>query len=263
MLYISSKDNQKLKMLIKLKQKKHRDQFGNFVLEGFKSVELAMENGRTIDSIFMSTTYYRDNLKKYKELAGVASERIYIVEDRLLKASFDTVSPQGIMALCSIEDFTFDKIDYEKAYRVVMLDRVQDPGNLGTIIRTADAAGYDMVVCTRGCADVYSPKAVRATMGSVLNIDILREVNGEEFIAYVKNLGYKIISSSLEGSLNYKDVSVTDKSVLVFGNEGSGIDKTILNESDHLVKIPIYGKAESLNVSVAAGILLYHFSPDY
>jgi TrmH family RNA methyltransferase len=140
---------------------------------------------------------------------------------------------------------------------------VQDPGNLGTIARTADAAGYDLLVLSKGCADIYSPKAVRSTMGSILNIKIITNVDSKDFIEFIKNKGYELISSSLEGSSNYKSVQLQGKSAIVFGNEGSGIENSILDASDHLVKIPIYGKAESLNVSVAAGILLYHFSPDY
>jgi TrmH family RNA methyltransferase len=263
MILITSKENHKLKLLIKLKQKKYREKHGIFMLEGIRSVEQAIDNSMPIESIFVSASFEHENSKMCHDIAKKASCEIYSVEDSILKTVFDTVTPQGIIALAKIENVDYTSIDYEQIHRIVFLDRVQDPGNLGTIARTADAAGYDLLVLSKGCADIYSPKAVRSTMGSILNIKIITNVDSKDFIEFIKNKGYELISSSLEGSSNYKSVQLQGKSAIVFGNEGSGIENSILDASDHLVKIPIYGKAESLNVSVAAGILLYHFSPDY
>ena len=140
---------------------------------------------------------------------------------------------------------------------ILILDKIQDPGNLGTILRTADAAGISTVICTKGTTDIYSPKVVRSAMGSLMHLKILF-IDDYESLNILKKNGYKIISSSLENALDYNVLStIQSKIAIVLGNEANGIDNKLLNLSDLKVKIPLYGAAESLNVGIAGGILMY------
>ena len=161
------------------------------------------------------------------------------------------MTPQGIAAVISVKEPKREKLT--QAQRVVYLDRVQDPGNFGTIIRTADAFGFDAVILSKECADLYSPKVIRSAMGSVFHLEIYRDFSVED----LKGLGKKIYSSSLEASSMPESIELP--AVLVIGNEGQGISDEIKGVTDEFVKIPMAGNAESLNASIAAGILLYEF----
>src|SRR5690625_734014 len=139
----------------------------------------------------------------------------------------------------------------------VLVDSIQDPGNLGTIIRTADAAGFTKVVLGNGTVDMYNDKVIRASQGSIFHIPVVSKDLREE-ITILQSKNILVLASALEHAISYESVQVTGKSALIVGNEGSGIKKELLEVADKIVKIPIYGKAESLNVSVAAGILMYY-----
>ncbi|MBF7097093.1 TrmH family RNA methyltransferase [Alkalibacter mobilis] len=259
MTIITSRTNPKIKKLHKLKQKKYRDSLGEFIIEGTRSIEIALTENQEIESIFVDSEY-QFKLHDWLVESGLANHGNFnLVEGKLLKEVFDTVAPQGILAVVKYKKLNLDELMSLTTPKVILLDRIQDPGNLGTIIRTADAAGYDTILCTKGCADLYNPKTVRATMGSILNVKIYDDLNQSDVIDFLKINGYTIISSTLEGGMDYTDIQKPVRFAVVFGNEGSGIDPQILKNSDLKVKIPILGKAESLNVSVAAGILIYYF----
>lgn len=138
---------------------------------------------------------------------------------------------------------------------IVVLDRIQDPGNMGTIIRTADAAGAQSIILLKGCVDIYNPKVIRSTMGSIFDMNIVNCV--DEDLDIIKNKGFNIVSSYLNTNNYYNSVDYGEKVALIIGNEGNGIKDEIIDKSDILVKIPIYGKAESLNAAMASGILMY------
>nr|WP_246542850.1 RNA methyltransferase [Fusibacter paucivorans] len=141
---------------------------------------------------------------------------------------------------------------------VVYLDRIQDPGNLGTIIRTADAAGVDAIVLNRGCVDVFNSKVLRSTAGSILNVRLIHADSDDAAISALRQKQFKMIVTDLQSDFDYNDNrAYREKNCLVIGNEGSGVSEKIKAEADVRISIPIYGKAESLNASIAAGILIY------
>lgn len=238
---ITSLDNKLVKKITSLSQKKYRDEAGEFFIEGIKTVEEAIKHNQEITNIL-----YCPEMIDYKlevPALKVSKEIIYKISD--------TLTPQGIIAVCKIPQYKI-----ERKNKLVYLDRVQDPGNVGTIIRTADAFGFDGVMLSKGCADVYSPKVVRSTMGSLFHISIYQDVTVEK----VKTLGNKIYSAVLDTNNFINDTEITTPFILVIGNEGSGISSEVRHISDEFIKINMAGNAESLNASIAAGILMYEFS---
>ena len=186
----------------------------------------------------------------------IPCETVYVSESIMEKIS-DTKTPQGIMAEVETVECALEEILNQKTGLIFFCDRVSDPGNLGTIIRTADAAGFDGVILNRGCADLYNPKTVRSTMASVFNIKIHITQNDEDTITILKNNGYTVFGSSLQSSQCVFEAPFESKSAIIVGNESGGIDKHILTMCDKYVKIPMLGKAESLNVGAASAVLMY------
>jgi len=238
---ITSLDNKAVKLAASLQKKKYRDLHGKFLIEGMKLIKEALAFGYEFEAVF----YVPDKVDYDLELPA------YEVSYEILCKITDTVTPQGIAAVVSVKEPKREKL--MQAQRVVYLDRVQDPGNVGTIIRTADAFGFDAVILSKECADLYSPKVIRSAMGSVFHLEIYRDFSVEE----LKALEKKIYSSSLEASSMPESIELP--AVLVIGNEGQGISDEIKVATDEFVKIPMVGNAESLNASIAAGILLYEF----
>ena len=238
---ITSLDNQYVKRVTSLHKKKYRDEYKEFFIEGIKTIEEAIKYNKIIKNIFYCPDMINYNLE------FPANE----VTKEVISKMADTSTPQGIIAICSIP-----KYELKNKQKLIYLDRVQDPGNVGTIIRTADAFGFDGILLSKGCADVYSPKVVRATMGSLFHIPIIQDVDIKE----IKNLNSKIYSSSLETTNFLNEISIDEPFILVIGNEGQGISEEIKSITDEFVKINMMGNAESLNASIAAGILMYEFS---
>ncbi len=238
---ITSLDNQLVKKITSLHQKKYRDQYNEFFIEGVKLIKEALEYKIDINCVLYSS----ENLD-YK--FGVST---YKVTKEIMAKITDTSTPQGIVAVCKIP-----KYEIIKKEKLIYLDRVQDPGNVGTIIRTADAFGFDGVLLSKGCADIYSPKVVRSTMGSLFHLPICQDVS----LDTLKSLNNKIYSSTLDTNTFINDIKVQPPFVLVIGNEGQGISNEVKNITDEFVKINMVGNAESLNASIAAGILMYEFS---
>lgn len=243
-LEITSLENNQVKKITSLNRKKYRDEYKLFFVEGMKSVKEAINFNWNIESIVYSPEMVNYDLD---------IEGIKVSKEILCKIS-DTVTPQGIIAVCKIKDNEIDILKGKK--RILFLDKVQDPGNVGTIIRTADAFSFDGIILSKECADPYSPKVVRSTMGSIFHIPIVRDVNVEE----LKKLDMKIYSSSLEASQNIKDIELEENAILVIGNEGNGISDETKKLTDEFIKIEMPGNAESLNASIAAGILMYEFT---
>lgn len=241
---ITSTQNAQVKQWQKLKRKKERTKSNTFLVEGFHLVEEAIKAGWTIDQLI---------LREESEHPGWASEMDSIrVSDHVFKSITETETPQGIAAVVQMQDKKLKRHN-----RILLLDAVQDPGNLGTIIRTADAAGYDAVYVGEGSADRYNDKVIRATQGSIFHLPVLT-ADLALLLPELQENGYAVWAAALEGAVDYRDLTAPKKTALLVGNEGAGIDKRLIAQSDMAVKIPIFGQAESLNVSIATGILLYH-----
>ena len=243
-MLITSVKNEKVKEWRKLKQKKERDRQGCFLIEGTHLVEEAYASEWEIIEIIYEANYpVPDWAREYN---------CYDVSDNVFLAITETKTPQGIAAVVRKKEIS--SIQGEK---LLFVDRIQDPGNVGTMIRTADAAGFDGVILGKGTVDLYNDKVIRATQGSLFHLSIM-EGDLLTYITDLKASSFEIWSTSLDEAEYYQDVKVPSKLALVLGNEGAGVSPEIIEASTHNVKIPIYGKAESLNVSIAAGILMYH-----
>ena len=244
MKYIESVKNPAVKAWKKLITKKERDRSGRFLLEGYHLVEEALKEGLVLEIII------NQEIDKQQPIKIEGTEVVYVTNE-VMKAICDTETPQGIAAVCEKPAVSLDKV---KAKQLLLLDRVQDPGNLGTLIRTADAAGMDAVILGEGCADPYNPKVVRSTQGSLFHLPLIKT----DLALFLDTLNMPIFGTSLEGGVPFETVEKSDAFALLVGNEGQGVAPELLQKTTKNLYIPIYGKCESLNVGVAAGILMYY-----
>lgn len=177
---------------------------------------------------------------------------VYLVSENIFKDLCETVTPQGILAVVKNR-----KVDFQnKEGFYILVDRVQDPGNMGTIIRTAHASGALGIITTKGTVDIYNDKTLRSTMGSIFNIPIIEDID-LKLLNNLKSMGFKLIVSSLDTDNNFYDIDLKTKAIIAVGNEGNGISNEISRLGDEKVKIPMPGGAESLNVAVSAAIMMY------
>ena len=254
---IQSNQNNTIKEIKALHLKKNRDAQSLYFVEGIRFVSDAIENKQDIVKVVISDKL--ESLNGGKDLidrvTALCSE-CFLVSEKLFKEISDTQTPQGILAVLKKREFEFESV-IEYGSSVVILDGLQDPGNVGTIIRTADAAAVSAVILTKGCVDLYSPKVLRSTMGSIFHMPILEGISIKATIGLLKKSGYKVIASHLNGQNNYYEEDLTGKSAIIVGNEANGISYETVETADSLVKIPMPGRAESLNASVAASIMIY------
>jgi RNA methyltransferase, TrmH family len=242
--YIESVKNPKVKAWKKLLTKKERDQSGHYLIEGFHLVEEALK-----EQIVLEVIVNQDiEMPVHLNLDG--TEVVYVNED-VMRAICDTETPQGVAAVC---EKRIDSMENVKMEKLLLLDRVQDPGNLGTLIRTADAAGMDAIILGEGCADPYNPKVVRATQGSLFHLPIVKR----NLATFMDEIDIPLYGTALENAIAFKAVEPSETFALLVGNEGQGVSEELLGKTTKNLYIPIYGKSESLNVSIAAGILMYY-----
>lgn len=257
---IKSQNNNLIKLIKSLKSKKNRQKNNMFIIEGVRFLEFVVENNVPIIEICFSNELYKTSGgEELLDRAYKMGLKISEIDTKIFSSITDTKNTQGVIALVELEDMRFN-IDEYRDKLILILDRIQDPGNLGTIIRTADAAGVDLVVLSKGTVDPYNEKVLRSTMGSIFTVPILIEDDITGLIHYLKDNNYSIISSYLQTEDRYDQIDYRGPVAIVIGNEANGVSEEIIKLSDKYAKIPIWGKAESLNVGVAAGILMYHAS---
>ena len=246
MTIITSKANSVVKNAKKLHQKKYRK--SAYLIEGWHLFEEAVQAGVTIEKIFALESY-RDQLVAFPQT-------IWVSEEILLDLA-DTQTPQGIVAVIQKEEVGLP--DFHQG-KYLFLEDVQDPGNVGTMIRTADAAGFTGVIVSDKSADIYSLKTLRSMQGSHFHLPIYR-MPLATFVEEAKKSNLPILATTLSReSKDYRELSSLENFVLVMGNEGQGISSVMAESADQLVHIGMKGRAESLNVAVAAGILMFYFS---
>lgn len=235
------------KKLRKLIQKKYREESRLFVVEGMRAVTDAMQSN-ALNEVLVT--------EKYLSLHSLPQTDIpvYLVEDKLLCDLCDTRTPQGIAGIAS---FVHHENYPKKAGFYLFLDDLSDPGNLGTILRTADAVACDGVILTADTVELYNPKVVRATMGSLFHLPIYCVSDKKEALLNLKKIGCPVIASALDGAVDFKEANIDGNCIVVVGNEAHGVSDTVLALADKRVKIPMPGNAESLNAGVAAALLLY------
>lgn len=252
---IESKDNNKVKLLTSLKTKKGRQKSGLMLVEGLRAVKQLLDNNFELELIAFDKSALIESVE-YNSILKLNIEKSIIIKKEIFENISDTVNSQGIIAVGKIPSYSVEKFFESKPKRVLLLDKIQDPGNAGTIIRTADSAGFSGILYLKGTVDLFSPKVCRSAMGSNIYVPIL-EISIDELI-YQKDKGYKIYSTALdEGAKHYNKIVYGENSIIALGNEANGIEKPILEISDEKIYIPIYGRAESLNVAIAGAIVMY------
>ncbi|NLW22668.1 MAG: RNA methyltransferase [Tissierellia bacterium] len=257
MVDITSPSNPIIKEIKSLYRKKGRWDKKLFIVEGVKMVKECIDNSYPLKYIIYSQDLF--NIDGGKELFDSISslQNLKCVPAKLFREISEMGTPQGILAIAKFRVNTMNDINKEDNPFLLLLDGVQDPGNMGTIIRTADAFGIDGVVITKGCVDVYNPKVVRATMGSIFRVPIYHEEDGIKLIKEFKKNKIKTYSTSLKGEKYIQNVDFKEGGLLIIGNESKGVSETLESIADDLIKIPMAGGAESLNVAVASSIIMY------
>ncbi len=258
---ISSLENQTLKDILKLKNKKYRYKENTYLIEGYRLVMDALKHRAPVAQILVSDVFdLSDSGKAFKKVFSSCESLIdyIILPEKIFDKLADTETPQGVLAAVRIKEYNFTNLMKEFKHKpfIITLDCVQDPGNLGTILRTAEAAGVDFAIIIKGTTDPYSEKAVRASMGATFTLPIVQLESSAE-LQKLEEYQVTHYVSSLQNASSYSELSYDGGTNLIIGNEGFGVSEEIKNISHHTIKIPIYGKMESLNASVAAGILLY------
>nr|WP_163249629.1 RNA methyltransferase [Clostridium niameyense] len=250
---ISSKDNLIIKETRKLKEKKYRSEKKKFLVEGFRFVEEAIKSKSNIDSIYIEENSLNKLQNLYEKYKINKAIKTYVVTNNVLKTMSNTKTPQGILAV--VNYMNLENVNYNNGF-YILVDKVQDPGNMGTIIRTAHAANALGVITTKGTVDIYNEKTLRSTMGSIFYIPIIED-NSLEVIKGLRESGFKLLTSSLDTKHNFYNVDMTENMIICVGNEGNGVSSDLMQLSDLKVKIPMPGGAESLNVSVACSIMTF------
>ena len=244
-MVITSKDNEIIKKVRKLKDKKYRKD--KFLVEGMKMLKEAIEEKVDISLIILKEGTKLDiDISEYKNIE---------VSEKIFNTLTDVVTPQGVLAV--VNKNANSNIDYTANY-IMALDGIQDPGNIGTIIRTLDSANLKQLIVSKNTVDCYSPKVIRSTMGAIYRVNIIEVDNLEKTLKEIKKKEFKIVTTSLQTEKSIYDITY-DRKVVVIGNEANGVSKEVINISDYKVKIPMLGKTESLNASIAAGIMIYEY----
>jgi TrmH family RNA methyltransferase len=248
----------KVRGVAKLTKKDARSSTGLFLLEGPQGLKEALARPKLIVELYAT----EEAVDRYAELfdrARAARIEVQLVTEPVLKALTDTTTPQGVVAVCEQLDVSLDDIIAAKPKLIALLANIRDPGNAGTVLRAADASGADAVLFSANSVDVYNPKVVRSTTGSVFHLPFAVDVDIEEVITKLKAAGLQVFAANGGGDTipSLGDETLAKPTVWVFGNEAWGFEPETLELVDREVAVPIYGAAESLNLATAASICLY------
>lgn len=250
---LESSNNKLVKRLLSYAQKKYRDEDSVFIVEGQRFVEEITNGWEVLCYGFREDCAHGDLWDKV-----FLSKHCHVFSTAIFQRIAQTKSPQGVFALCRQKKWELANIFCKnKAGFYILLEGLNDPGNLGTIIRTADAGGADGILLSKGSVELYNPKVLRATMGSLFHLPIIENIDLKESILMLKSQGVMILAGHLEGQVLPYDIDMRQSVAILIGNEANGLSIETSALCDKLVKIPMIGKAESLNASMAAGILIY------
>ncbi len=251
---ITSTSNSQVKQVVALTKKaKARRESGLFLVEGEKMFsELPRER---LDRVYVSESFLRQQGEGAEAL--LAGSRHEIVTDEVMRVMSDTQTPQGILALCRQFSYRLSDILGKEQMHLAILETIQDPGNLGTILRAGEGAGVTGVIMNRTTADIYNPKVIRSTMGSIYRVPFFYTDDLEETIKQVKEAGVRLFAAHLKGERSYDEEDYTGNTGFLIGNEANGLSSETADAADCYIKIPMLGQVESLNAAVAASILMY------
>ena len=248
-LVITSRENKIFKLAMMLKQSRGRSEKEMFLIEGMRSVCDAIKKGARLYAVI---------IKEKSTFDFEVDCPIYSLAPKLFGEVAETVTPQGIIAICYMKKDKKEDISKGEKNAVVMCEKLQDPGNIGTIIRTAHACDCGGVVLSKGCCDLYNPKIIRATMSGIFSIPVVHGADSKETIEYFRAQGYKIVAGALSpDAVDLYSADLTGKVLIIIGNEGNGVEEETLSLCDSVLKIPMRSDAESLNAAVAGAIMIY------
>ena len=251
MKVIISQDNKYIKLASSLKHRKYRDAEGMFLVEGRRAAKEALERPDLVQAVF-----WDESLSEDDPLYAVAASfpECFVLDSRLMKHVCSTETPQGIAAIVKKPAWAWDAM-LTPGGILILLDRISDPGNLGSMLRTCWAFGVGGVLMTRGCVDPFSPKVVRSTMGAILNVPVFTNIS-EEQLDVLNQRGYRFMSTDILGSVKYSAVKYGHQSVIIFGSEAQGVSIDLKKRCDLFINIPMNPRVDSLNVAAACAIII-------
>ncbi len=259
LIRVESNDNSRLKLVRKLQTRKGRSSEGKFVAEGINLVREIIARRLPTDFVIVADDFL-DSLDDDfgYQFSGSPENQVYAVPANIFNKLTDADYGVGILAVVDMMPDEASVIDeIPQSSNVLILDRIQDPGNMGTMIRTAVAAGYAMILAVKGTADIYSPKVLRATAGMIFDMPIAYVQDGTEAAGLVRASGRKLVVTDPSGGKPYYEENLRTGIALVIGNEGNGISEELMSLADVRVTLPMKGRIESLNAAVSASILMY------
>ena len=256
MQIISSKENQFIKHIKKLKDKKYRDINNEYLIEGIKLIKEAIQEKAKIKQIVICDECEKIEAISKDFMYEIAKHECIYVTKKLFETLTNVVEPQGILAIIGKSD-PKQKINYNEDI-IVALDDIQDPGNLGTILRTVDSIGLTQIIISKGTADVFNPKVIRSSMGAIFRVKVIESEDLKQTLLEIKKHKFELLVTSLQTKKSVYDIKYKKK-IIVIGNEANGVSKEIQELSDYKIKIPMLGKTESINASVEAGAILYEY----
>ncbi len=250
---ITSKNNNTLKYFMSLKEKNTREHLGLFLLEGRRAVSEAIE-AKAVKHLIMTEAFLKS--KEARVIIG-NSITTTILSEQMFQRISETKTPQGIAAICKIKKHDLQKV-LEEEKDILLLEDVRDPGNMGTVIRTAAAAGFGALIASNGCVDVYNPKVVRSTVGCLFKMKIIQSKgNFNDIVQETKNKSFYIYAAHPRGGKDLFETDFSNKTAIALGNEANGLSEALLKQCDKLVTINMENGVESLNASVAAALMMY------
>ncbi len=258
---ILSKENANVKYAKKLaSSSKFRKEENCFLIEGARLCKDAFQSGVRIEKIFYTQKCFEKSEDFISKITKFA-KKSFVVSQNVMNAISDTNAPQGIVCVCKHTDKSIHDSDVSKYSSVVLLENIQNPSNLGSIFRTCDALGINLVAVSKNSCDIYNPKTLRGSMGALFRLNVILFSDSSEFIKILQKNNFKVYATvPASGSLLLGTLKFEGKTGIVFGNEGNGLDSETINACNEKIMIPMNANAESLNVSVATGIALWEMT---
>ena len=233
-----------------MRDRRYRDAEGLAVIEGPRPLRTAIEIGVDLEEVF-----FRPDQEQIFDSVGTVNANFYEVDARTLDEISDSSSPQGVLAVTKVHETALDVI--AGMQRVVVIDSVQDPGNVGAIVRTAAAARFDAVITGPGTADLWSARAIRASAGTLFALNVARRVDLESALNLLGAAGHSVLATDSQGEISINDIQVVNRMTLMLGSEAHGVSEAVMAHTDAMIRVPMGPFVESLNVAVAAGIVMY------
>lgn len=258
---LTSLQNPQVKHLVALKSRKEREAAGEFIIEGRRFVEEALHRNAPLKQIYYCRELF--NGQEWERLEPVIyamAVPVQEIDERVCRKICGTENPQGILAVVTKPQVSWADMQPRRSRVLLIVDGVQDPGNLGTILRTALAAGVTQIGLTEGTVDPYNPKVLRSTMGGIFSLTVLTDVQPEEVVAYCRSNQLSLVTADAKGESYTTLRQLSGPVALIMGNEGSGPSQYLRENAEVLVQIPMSNEVESLNVSIAAAILLFEIA---